>query len=79
MLRLSKTTLMVKYAYFESISYFVKQRENSSYLNLTLPKNKIYLINCIYRENKTFKGMQNLVVQGKKVTKDEHERFYCVV
>ena len=75
----SETTLSAKYAQFDANSYFVKQRESRSYVNMIFPNNKVYLIKRIYRENKNFKSLQYLVVRVKKITIDEYERFYCVV
>ena len=40
---------------------------------------EVYLMERIYRENKNLKGLQHLVVWFKKITKDEYERFHCVV
>ena len=46
---------------------------------MTVPNDRVYLIEHIYKENKHFKSLQHLVVRVKKITKDEYERFYCAL
>ena len=59
---MSETTLSANYANFDGKSYFVKQRESRSYVNITVPKDEVYLIERLYRKNKNFKGLRHLMV-----------------
>ena len=76
---MSETTLSANYANFDGKSYFVKQRESRSYVNITVPKDEVYLIERLYRENKNFKGLRHLMVWVEKIIEDKYGRFYCAV
>ena len=53
----SKTTLSVKYAHFDGKSYFVKQRESRSYVNMTVPNDGGVFNRTYLQRNQKLQGL----------------------